>query len=101
MILSFTLSMPNVGSWNGQWSGKDKLYVNIVNFGRGKASNERAQEILDKGYYHYDFGDGWSAGITVKQINIKEAAKLRKKSAGFCGYHWMVDSIQRKGFIEA
>ncbi len=93
MILSFTLSMPNVASWDGKWSGQDRLYVKVNNFGRSKERNARAQEILDKGYFHYSFGDGWSAGVTVKEVNSREGARLKKKSDGFCGYDWMVQSI--------
>lgn len=93
MILSFVLSMPNVGSWNGHWTGEQDFYAKVVNFGRSKKADEKAKAILDTGYYHYNFGDGWSAGISVKQIDAKEAAKIRKKSKGFCGYDWMVKSI--------
>ena len=92
MILSFTLSMPNVASWDGKWSGQDRLYVKTHAF-FGKKSAAKADEILDKGYFHYSFGDGWSAGVTVKEVDSQEAARLRKKSDGFCGYDWMVTSI--------
>lgn len=101
MILSFTLSMPNIGSWNGKWSGSNNLYARVVNFGSGKKAEEKAKEILDKGYYHYNFGDGWSAGITVRKVDAKEANKIRRASQGFCGYDWMIRSIQDKGLIEA
>jgi len=100
MILSFTLSMPNVGSWNGKWTGVNNLYARVFNFGRGKKANEKAQGILDKGYYHYNFGDGWSAGVTVKQVDAKEAGKIRRGSQGFCGYDWMITSIRNNGKIE-
>ncbi len=89
MILSFTLSMPNVASGDGKWSGQDRLYVKIHNLG----SKVRAKEILDKGYFHYDFGDGWSAGVTVKEVDGRESRRLRRKTDGFCGYDWMVNSI--------
>ena len=93
MILSFVLSMPNRGSWNGGWSGEKNLYAKVVNFGRGKEKDKKAQEILDKGYFRYNFGDGWSAGIAVIRVDGKEASNTRRKSCGFCGYEWMVDSI--------
>jgi len=99
MILSFTLSMPNVASWNGEWSGEGKLYAIVKNFGRSKKTAEKVQAILDKGYFRYNFGDGWSAGVTVKEVDVKEAAKIRKKSAGFFGYNWMIDSIIQDGII--
>ena len=33
MILSFELSMPNIGSWNGKWTGSERVYAIIKNFG--------------------------------------------------------------------
>ncbi len=93
MLLSFTLSMPGVNSWDGRWSGEKSLYVVVRNLGRGKSATERAQAILDTGYYSYSFGDGWRAGVSVREVTSSEARKLRKISSGFHGYDWMVDSI--------
>jgi hypothetical protein len=110
--LSFELTMPNVGSWNGKWTGSDRKYFIIRKF-----ENKTADKIMEgaksyplyegiftrtqvgstppiKGYY-YNFGDGWGASITVEQVDAKEANKRRKNSAGFCGYDWMVNSIIR------
>jgi len=98
MYLSFELSMPNVASWNGKWSGEDRFYAIIENF-RSKNAIEKAIQIRDKGYFHYNFGDGWSAGISVREVDPKEAAKIRRRSQGFCGYNWMVDSILEDGRI--
>ena len=99
MILQFTLSMPNIGSWNGKWTGKDTLYAIVRSFGRSKYSKTKADNILEKGYYYYNFGDGWGAGISVEKIDAKIAAKIKRKSSGFCGYDWMVDSIIDYGDI--
>ena len=101
MILAFTLSMPNVASWNGKWSGEGMLYAKVINFGRSKKADEKAKAILDHGYYRYDFGDGWSAGINIKAVSPKEAASIRRKSKGFCAYDWMIDSIRLDGKIVA
>lgn len=92
MILSFTLSMPGRASWNGGWSGEDRLYVKTKSFTSKKAI-EKARKILEKGYYVYCWSDGWRAGIAVAEVDSRKAAQLRKKSAGFCGYDWMVDTI--------
>ena len=100
MIVSFTLSMPNVGSWNGKWSGEDAIYVKVINFGRSKKSLDNAKAIVDKCYYHYSFGDGWAAGVKAKDITASEARSLRAKTQGFCGYDWMVDSIKAVGRID-
>jgi len=91
--------MPNNNSWNGKWTGEDNLYAKTINFGRSKKSNFIAETILNKGYYYYNFGDGWGAGITVEEVDAKEAKQIRNKSAGFCGYDWMVDSIRSHGDI--
>jgi len=100
MKLQFTLSMPSVNSWNGKWSGDGNLYAIVESF-RGKTDERRAKEILDKGYFHYNFGDGWSAGVKVAQIDNKEANKIMRKTQGFCGYDWMVRSIINKLKIES
>jgi hypothetical protein len=89
VILRFKLSMPTVGSWDGKWSDEGVYYAIV----RSLQNKELANKILERDYYHYDFGDGWAAGITVEQIDSKEAAKTRRRSKGFCGYEWMVDSI--------
>jgi len=108
--LSFELTMPNVGSWNGKWTGADRKYFVIR-----RLDNETANKIMADaktipiyegfinrqqiGYtqprkcYYYNFGDGWGANICVEQVDVKEANKRRKNSAGFCGYEWMIDSI--------
>ncbi len=93
MILSFELSMPSNNSWNGKWSGEGNLYAIVKNFGSSKTGESRGQEILNEGYFQYSFGDGWRARITVKKVSPKEAVKIGRKSKGFCGYDWMVNSI--------
>ena len=100
ILLSFELSMPNVNSWNGKWSGSGKQYIIVGHI--PKREYEKGKQIIEKGYYRYDFGDGWSAGVSVKEIpDRKTAAKLRRISSGFCGYDWMVSSIMRDGYIHA
>jgi hypothetical protein len=51
------------------------------------------------GHYSYDFGDGWRASVTVRQVDEKNARKLRRQSAGFCGYDWMIREIKEHGRI--
>jgi hypothetical protein len=92
MILAFSLSMPNCASWNGKWSGEGKKYVIVKTF-KSKKAIEKAEKLRDKGYFHYSWPDGWGAGITVKEVDSSQAAKLRKESQGFCGYDWMVSTI--------
>ncbi len=90
MLLSFELSMPGCNSWNGKWSGANKHYVIVRSFSK----------IMPKiGYYHYSFGDGWRAGVMVREVTSTAAKTLRKQSDGFWGYDWMVDSIINHGKI--
>lgn len=90
MIVAFELSMPGRNSWNGKWSSEERFYVIVRNCGKRPPM---------LGYYSYDFGDGWRAGVTAREVDSATARKMRKQSAGFCGYDWMVDSIVRDGDI--
>jgi hypothetical protein len=91
MIIAFELSMPNVGSWNGRWSGENKRYI-IRKTIRSQNDIKKALSLI--GYHHYNFGDGWAAGITVTEIDSSESRKLEKYSKNrFCGYEWMVKSL--------
>lgn len=87
-LISFRLSMPNVGSWDRKWTSAQKQFYIVK-----RVSDEVASKILSTGSYRYDFGDGWTACISVELIKGDEAAKRRKISAGFAGYGWMVESI--------
>ena len=91
-MIIFTLSMPTRGSWNGRWSGEDRVYARIFH------NNDVPKDIIGKDFY-YNWDDGWCACVSVTKIDSKEAAKIRKKSAGFCGYDWMIRSIIKNGEI--
>ena len=97
--IAFELSMPNVGSWNGRWTGEGRFYAVVRNLGRGKQAQETAKKILERRSYHYDFGDGWSARVSVREVSGSEVARIRRQSMGFCGYEWMVASIIQNGEI--
>ena len=110
MILAFKLSMPSNSAWNGKWSGISKFYVKTHNFGTSKKGVIRAKTLLnvktpqwesqpESGYYSYNFGDGWRAGIAVYIIDSKIATRLQRQSDGFCGYDWMVDNLITYGEI--
>ena len=92
MILAFTLSMLGRGSWNGGWSGEDRLYCIVENF-KGAKSIALAILALAAAPYYYNWHDGWGARIDVREVTPADARKLRKKSNGFCGYDWMVRTI--------
>jgi hypothetical protein len=93
MILSFTLSIPSVNSW----SGEDGLYVVCRSFRGKEVAN--AEKIAQKGCYHYSWGDGWAAEIRVQKVTSSDAQKLRRKSAGFWCYYWMIKSIIQHGEV--
>jgi hypothetical protein len=101
-ILSFELTMPNVGSWNGQWTGADRKYY-VINSVSDKylKSKEHFKKLLEKGRdsWYYNFGDGWGANVSVQIIDSIEARKRRKLSKGFAGYDWMIDSSVYYGEI--
>jgi len=89
--LLFILTMPNVGSWNGKWTGEDRVYA--------KVRNAKQYPNCKEDSYYYSFGDGWGANVEVRKVTIVEANKYIKKSVGFSGYDWMIDSILECGQI--
>jgi hypothetical protein len=100
MKLIFKLSMPNCNSWNGKWSGEGDLYARVRSVGTSKAAIEKARKILDKGYFYYNFGDGWGAAVEVYECtSTKEKYSIEKRTRGFAGYEWMIDSILEWGAI--
>jgi len=100
MIVAFTLSMPTANSWNGKWSGEGRVYAIIKTFRTHKAITKVA-DLLRQRSFSYRWSDGWCACVSVKEVDSAEAKQLRKKSVGFAGYDWMVDSILQYGKIYA
>jgi hypothetical protein len=97
--IAYTLSMPSVNTWNGKWSGQDNLYCRVRNYTNKSGNAARA---LAQTSYQHNFGDGWVARVAVTPIADPKAVKdLVKRSAGFCGYEWMIDSIEKYGEIRA
>lgn len=88
-ITMFILTMPHVGSWNGQWTGQEKLYCKALH-----------TVSLHDGVYFYRWDDGWEAQISVVNITLAESRKMMKASNGFMGYDWMIDSIVAHGCIK-
>ena len=97
MIICFELTMPNVGSWNGHWSGENDGHY-IFKTSKKKCDLELFQK-LDGGSWYYGWDDGWGASITARVIDARYAANLRRVNTGFCGYDWMVDDILAFGEI--
>ena len=101
MKICFELSMPGRNSWNGRWSGEDRIYARIVDLGRTKKARAKGEAIIRQGSYSYAWPDGWCALVSVKEVDAAEARRIRKHSAGFRGYDWMIDSIRYHGEIRA
>ena len=93
-MIAFVLSMPNAGSWNGKWTGEGRLYARV------KKLKKEEETRLDGKSFRYCWDDGWTACICCEKVDAKEAAKIRKKSVGFMGYEWMIDSIIERGEIK-
>lgn len=84
MRVEFQLTMPNVGSWNGKWSGEGRKYLAIR-----KLTAQEAAPIIGKAFHHR-WSDGWTACVSVRAMKPRERAR---KSDGFCGYEWMIPNI--------
>lgn len=95
-MIAFVLSMPGRNSWNGRWSGEGNLYAIVKRF----TKKGREDELNGQTWYHR-WNDGWTAKIEAKKVDAKEAAQIRRKSRGFCGYDWMVSNIILYGETEA
>ena len=93
-MIVFTLKMPHRGSWNGRWSGESKIYARV------RSNNTVPKDVVGQDFY-YNWNDGLCAFVSVTKVDSKEAAKIRNKSSGFCGYDWMIESIIKNGKIIA
>lgn len=85
-MIIFELTMPGVGSWNGKFSGSDRIYAKCYK------NCKIPKDIIDKDFY-YNFGDGWCANVSVTKVDSLTCRNIMKKSKGFMGYDWMIDSI--------
>jgi len=91
-MITFELTMPNRGSWNGHWTGETKRYI------RCRRECDVPKEVWNKDFT-YSWSDGWTACVSVRKVDARSANKLMKISEGFCGYDWMISSIIRNGYI--
>lgn len=96
MQFAFILSMPNNNAWNGKWSGNDLIYARVRSVQSQKGIAKLTALV---GRHSHSFGDGWRACVEVRQVDRKEAARLRKASQGFCGYDWMIETLTLYGKI--
>ena len=100
MQLAYILTMPTNNSWNGKWTGENNFYARTRSY-RGKKRELKANQILKNSPYYYRWDDGWSACVEIKKLLPRESQKINRKSSGFIGYDWMIDSIEDIGKILA
>lgn len=91
-MIIFELSMPHCGSWNRKWSGEGRLYA------KSRRNNQVPKDVIGK-TFDYQWEDGWTARVSVRKVDCKEEKRIMRKSYGFCGYDWMIDSIIKYGKI--
>lgn len=91
--LCFILTMPGRGSWDGNWSGDGRFYAAIRRVKDSKAGE------LANGHFTHCWSGGWRASVEVRIVSGSEITKIRRRSNGFCGYDWMVDTIISHGRI--
>jgi hypothetical protein len=97
MIIAFELTMPSAGSWNGKWTGEKDLHVKCKTLEKTKA--EKILGNSSEKHFSYRWDDGWCANIRVRKVFAAEKKSLEKRSTGFCGYDWMINSIIEHGDI--
>lgn len=91
-MIIFRLTMAKVPTWNGTWSGADKVFV------RRRLDSVVPASVVGR-VFTYEWDDGWSVRISVEKVSAVEAIGIAKQSKGFCGYDWMIDSIIKYGEI--
>lgn len=92
--IKYQLTMPGVGSWNGKWTGDSRYYVKVRKYSDVRDA-EKVKKILANKSYYYGWGDGWGANVKVELIDGQQSIREKRKSDGFCGYEWMIDSIEK------
>lgn len=91
--LIFQLSMPGCASWDGKWSGAGRCYAV-----KRRVSATKADSLTGRSF-SYNFGDGWRASVSAQTADAKTSREIMKRSQGFCGYEWMINSIMSDGAI--
>jgi len=98
--IAFILSMPNVGSWDGKWTGEGDFHCLVRSYTHTKESpNSEYLNVISKTSHYYSFEDGWGASVRTEEIKGNQISKYKRLSKGFHGYNWMVDEIEEHGRI--
>ncbi len=99
MIIAFTLTMPGTNSWNGRWSGDEFLNARTRTLPNSQKARDKAKALT--GSHYYNWPDGWAACVRVEIVDAAEARRIRRKTRGFAGYDWMIDSLLWCGEIRS
>lgn len=83
MRLIAELTVPRNNSWNGRWSVEEEKYTKVFS----KTDSSKWRDFV--GNYYYNFGDGWSANVEIREAGYRERVTNK-----FCGYEWMIKSIR-------
>jgi hypothetical protein len=95
MLIGFYLELPP-NPWN-IWPLEEKLFARVRCIRKPWLA---VLEAVRQGSFTHTLGDEWIVRIHVKEIDQKEAARIRKTSVGFGVYEWMIESIMAHGKIE-
>lgn len=101
--LLFKLNTLSVNTWNGDWTGRNSIFVVTKRLTKKIKEQLARHEInLDENQHYsffYDFGDGWKVSVEMYRTYSKDNSKIVKQSSGFLNYGWMIDSIIKNGKI--
>lgn len=102
LLVRWELSLPNIGSWDGKYSGKrNGMFAYPSRLDRKGEEAKKIQEFIDAGKssFRYNFGDGYTAMWTFTVIpTIKEYNQMNRGDHG-TRYDWMIRSIMKHGEI--
>lgn len=94
MLIAYELHMqPSSTTPHPSRSWREKRYIIVRRYGKKAATPELRT-------YWFSWSDGWSCWIKAREVDSAEARRLRRASAGFAGYDWMVTSIEQHGQIQ-
>ena len=95
----FVLTMPDVASWDGKWSGEGNRYAVVRQLPQPVITDLgiRGERFAPVSWRH-NWKDGWCAEVSAR---LMQKGERLGKTLGFYGYDWMVDNILEYGRTEA
>jgi len=86
--VEFRLTMPGKNSWNGKWTGEDKIYVIYKTLTKKKV--EQLGLTTTSKSFCYSWDDGWRADVRTR---ILEKGEKKKNKRNKIRLKWIVLSI--------